>query len=89
MVFDLLAFIGGIAYGYVNPGKEEKGKLLKKGLKIGLGLGVVFGILNLFVGGVLSFGATIIGSVIGIGFLTVMFILGTMIGDFLEHKFKK
>jgi Mg/Co/Ni transporter MgtE len=89
MVFDLLAFVAGIIYGYVNPGKEEKGKLLKKGLKIGVGVGIVFAVLNLFVGGFMSFGATLIGSIIGIGFLTLIFIAGTIIGDWLEHKIKK
>ncbi len=89
MVFDLLAFVAGVVYGYVNPGKEEKGKLLRKGLRTGVGVGIVFAILNLFVRGSPGFGATFIGSVIWIGFLTSIFILGTMIGDWLEHKIKK
>lgn len=89
MVVDLLAFIAGVGYGYTNPGKEDRGNLLKKGLRIGVGVGIVFGVLNMFIGGVMSFGATLIGSILGIGFLTVMFIVGTMIGDWLEHKIKK
>jgi hypothetical protein len=89
MVFDLLAFIAGSVYGYVNPGKEDKGNLLKKGLRIGVGVGVVFAVLNMFVGSPMGFGATIIGSVIWIGFLTLMFIVGTILGDWLEHKIKK
>ncbi len=89
MVFDLLAFVAGAVYGYVNPGKEEKGKLLRKGLRTGVFVGLVFGILNMFLGGSWGFGATLIGSVIGIGFLTLMFILGTIIGDWFEHKIKK
>jgi hypothetical protein len=89
MVFDLLAFVAGTVYGYVNPGKEEKGKLLRKGLRTGVGVGIVFGVLNLFLGGPVGFGTTLIGSVIWIGFLTLIFILGTIIGDWLEHKIKK
>ncbi|MBU2560606.1 hypothetical protein KKA03_06905 [archaeon] len=89
MVFDLLAFGAGAVYGYVNPGKEEKGKLLRKGLRTGVGVGIVFGILNMFLGGSMGFGTTLIGSIIGIGFLTLIFILGTLLGDWLEHKIKK
>ena len=89
MVFDLLAFGAGAAYGYINPGKEKKGKLLRKGLRTGVFVGMAFGVLNLLLGGSLGFGATLIGSIIGIGFLTLMFILGTMIGDWFEHKIKK
>lgn len=89
MALDLLAFIAGIIYGYVNPGKEAKGKILKKGLKIGVLIGIVFAVLNLFVGGFMTFGATLIGSIIGIGFLTLMFVAGTIIGDWLEEKIKK
>ena len=89
MALDLIAFIAGIVYGYINPGKEAKGKLLKKGLKIGVIIGIVFAVLNLFVGGFLTFGATLIGSIIGIGFLTILFIAGTIIGDWLEVRIKK
>lgn len=89
MAFDLIAFVVGIVYGYINPGKEAKGELLKKGLKIGVVVGIVFAVLNLFVGGFLRFGATLIGSVIGIAFLTLMFVVGTIIGDWLEEKIKK
>ncbi|MFH1774861.1 MAG: hypothetical protein ABH874_07890 [Methanobacteriota archaeon] len=89
MALDVLAFIAGIVYGYINPGKEAKGKLLKKGLKIGVVIGIVFAVLNLFVGGFLTFGTTLIGSIIAIGFLTLMFVAGTIIGDWLEVKIKK
>ncbi|MDI6654897.1 MAG: hypothetical protein QME59_03320 [Candidatus Hydrothermarchaeota archaeon] len=89
MALDILAFIAGIVYGYINPGKEAKGKLLKKGLKIGVIIGIVFAVLNLFVGGFLTFGTTLIGSIIAIGFLTLMFVAGTIIGDWLEVKIKK
>ncbi len=89
MVFDLLAFVGGIIYGYINPGREEKGKLLRKGLRIGVGVGIVFAVLSLFVPGSMGFGATFIGSIVLIGFLTLVFIVGTIIGDWLEHKIKK
>ncbi len=89
MALDVLAFIAGIIYGYINPGKEAKGRLLRKGLKIGVLIGIVFAVLNLFMGGFLAFGATLIGSIIGIGILTFIFVAGTIAGDWLEEKIKK
>jgi len=89
MVLDLLAFIAGIAYGYMNPGKESRKHLLKKGLKIGVLVGTFFAILNLFLGGFLAFGATLIGTIVGIGVLTVIFVGGTIVGDWLEERLKK
>lgn len=89
MALDVLAFIAGMIYGYVNPGKESKGKMLRKGLRIGVLIGIVFAVLSMFIGGFLAFGATLLGTIIGIGFLTVIFVAGTIIGDWLEEKVKK
>jgi|Deesub1362B_J571_1020462.scaffolds.fasta_scaffold04338_5 Mg/Co/Ni transporter MgtE len=89
MTLDLLVFIAGVVYGYVSPGKEDKMKLLKKGLKIGVITGIVFGLLSFFMGGFLFFGATLIGFIIVIAIYTIIFIAGTIIGDFLETKLKK
>lgn len=89
MVLDLLAFIAGIAYGYLNPGKESRKHMLKKGFKIGLIVGAFLGILNLFLGGILAFGATLIGTLMVIVIFTVIFVAGTIVGDWLEERFKK
>jgi hypothetical protein len=90
MVYDLLALIVGAIYGYVNPGKEDKMKILKNGLKWGVMIGVVLAVLNLLLGGgFLMAGAGLIGSIIAIVYLTIFFIIGAFIGDFLEGKFKK
>jgi Mg/Co/Ni transporter MgtE len=88
MALDLIAFIAGVIYGYMSPGKEDRVKLLKKGLRIGVIVGLVLAVLNLLVGGILSFGATLVGSIIGIGFLTLIFVVGTIVGDWLERKAK-
>ena len=89
MSLDLLVFIVGVVYGYISPGKEDKVRLLKNGLKIGVIAGVLFGLLGLFMGGVLFFGATLIGFIIVIAIYTVIFIAGTIVGDFLESRIKK
>jgi hypothetical protein len=32
MIFEILAFIIGLIYGYVKPGKEKRWELFKKGI---------------------------------------------------------
>ena len=89
MVLDILAFAAGIVYGYMKPGKESRKHLLKKGLKIGAVVAAFFAILNLFIGGFFAFGATFIGTILGIAILTVIFVGGTIVGDWLEERIKK
>jgi hypothetical protein len=36
MMFLILAFIAGLVYGYVKPGKEKRWELLKKGIVYGV-----------------------------------------------------
>jgi hypothetical protein len=86
-LLETLTFVLGIIYGYVSPGKENRSALLQKGLMIGIVLAVIFVILGLFVGGaimVLSGVAIFVEVVI----LTVLFIIGTWIGDWLEGRSK-
>jgi len=90
MVLELLVGIAGLIYGYVKPGKEDKMALLKKGSMIGLALGVIFSLLSLFLGAGLLFAiTTIVGVLISVIYLTIIFIIGTFIGDWLEIKLKK
>ncbi len=76
---------------YLN---ETYGKwILKKGLKIGLILGVALGLIGVLVGGgfvAIAKGTVGIVAFVLIAFIiSIEFIIGTFIGDFLEHKFKK
>jgi ABC-type polysaccharide/polyol phosphate export permease len=89
MVFDLLVFVTGIVYGYTTQGRENKVKLFKNGLLLGVGVGVIFGTLNLTYRGLAGFLATFIMSVYWISLLTALFIGGTITGGFLEGKIKK
>jgi hypothetical protein len=87
---DMLALIVGVLYGYMSPGKEDKMKILKNGLKWGVMIGIVMAVLNLLLGGgFLLSGAGLLGSIIAVVYLTIFFIIGAFIGDFLEGKFKK
>jgi cation transporter-like permease len=89
MLFEILAFIIGLIYGYVKPGKEKRWKLFKKGIMYGIILGIIFGFIGFFVGGLFLFAATAIGMFIEVVFLVIVFIIGTFIGDLLEVAIKK
>ena len=89
MIFELLALVAGLVYGYANPGKEDRWALLKKGAIYGIILGVVFGLIGLFIGGVFLFAAGAIGTFISVVVLVIIFIIGKLIGDILEVALKK
>jgi hypothetical protein len=85
---EILIFIIGIIYGYMKPGKEDRSAILKKGVIIGIILGVIMVVLGLIGGrGILLLG-TLVGAVVFIEviILAVLFIIGTYIGDMLERK---
>jgi len=89
MILEILAFIIGLVYGYVKPGKENRWELLKKGAMFGVILGIIFGLIGFFVGGLFLFAVTTIGIIIEVIFLVIIFIIGTFIGDLLEAALKK
>jgi len=92
-MLDVIALIAGILYGYSNPGSEDRVHLLKKGVAIGLVLGFVITVFASFiglamVGPVIGATAGIVGGIsviIGVVYLTVIFVIGTLIGDFIEN----
>lgn len=89
-LIETLAFVLGLIYGYVSPGKEDRGGLLRKGLIIGIVLAIIFVVLGLFTSFVGSTIMTLSGvyMFIEVVILTVLFIIGTWIGDWLEGKSK-
>ena len=89
MIFEILAFIIGVVYGYVKPGKEKRWALFKKGIVYGIIIGIIFGIIGFFVGGLFLFATSAIGIFIGVIILVIIFIVGTFIGDVLEVAIKK
>jgi hypothetical protein len=87
-LFEILVIIIGIIYGYMKPGKEDRSALLKKGVVIGIILGVIMVVLGLIGGkGLLLLGG-LVGAVVFIEviILAILFIIGTYIGDMLERK---
>ena len=88
MILEILAFIIGLVYGYVKPGKEKRWELLKRGFVYGIILGLIFGFIGLLRGGLVLSVATAIGTVIKMIVLTIIFIVGTFFGDLLETVVK-
>lgn len=98
MAFELeILTIGvGAIYGYLKPGREDRVALLKNGLLIGIGLGLVVVVFGMFVDSrvLLYSGVAVMIGLMGmfafilVVFLAFLFILGTFIGDWLEEKSK-
>ena len=85
---EILIIIIGIIYGYMKPGKEDRSTLLKKGVVIGIILGAIMVVFGLIGGrGILLLGGLVGAAVfIEVIILTVLFIIGSYIGDMLERK---
>ena len=85
---EILIIIIGIIYGYMKPGKEDRSALLKKGVVIGIILGAIMVLLGLFGGREILLLGGLVGMVVFIEviILAVLFVIGTYIGDMLEHK---
>jgi len=49
---DLLIIVIGAYYGYSRPGKEDRMNIIKKGLRYGVIIGLVFALLGLLTGGI-------------------------------------
>lgn len=89
-LLEILSLIIGIIYGYIKPGKEDRVRLLKNGIVIGLVLGIIFIMIGTFINVKLLMMSSLIGSLafIEIIIITVAFIIGTYIGDWLEDNYK-
>ena len=89
-LLETLTFVLGIIYGYVSPGRENRSMLLQKGLIVGIVLAIILVGVGLFVGGGLTI-MTLSGVAVFIEvvILTVLFIIGTWIGDWLEGRSTK
>jgi hypothetical protein len=87
MWFELLVLILGIVFGFLRCGKEDLVSLIKQGLLIGIVLGLILGVLSIFSPGGMSMGAGVVGAVgvsVKVIILAIIFIIGVMLGDFLE-----
>jgi predicted permease len=92
MWFELLVLVIGIVFGFIRSGKEDLVSLIKQGLLIGIILGFILGVLSIFTPGGMSTGSGIVGAVdvaVKVIILAIIFIIGVMIGNFLEIRKRK
>lgn len=89
-LLEILTIVIGIAYGYIKPGKEDRFGIFKKGIIIGVALGIIFTVLGIFAGAEFLLMSGLIGFIafIDIVLIAILFIVGTYIGDWLEEKAK-
>jgi cation transporter-like permease len=81
-----IALFVGIAYGWAKPGRQDKLSILKTGVLVGIVLAIIFAVIGFAVNyNPLGFGDTgIIGTFVAFVVLTIAFIIGVWIGDWLE-----
>lgn len=91
MYIELVIIGAGMVYGFLKPGKENRILLLKRGLLIGIILAAILIVLGMSMGGYMMLAESgIVGAVIflEVMIMVVFFIIGTLIGDFLENKIR-
>lgn len=82
-----LALLGGIAYGYFSPGRQDLKTLLKKGLLWGLVIAVVLAVIGMLLDfSIIGFGGGLIGNIVGAVIVVLLFVGGVWIGDWIEHR---
>lgn len=89
MAWGLLAFVVGLLYGWLSPGRQDKGRMLMTGLLYGIVIGVILGLIGWAVGSnplFLGAGAGILGIIVTVVILTVLFVVGVWLGDLLEGR---
>jgi len=86
-IFELVALVGGVAYGYFKKGREDKGRLFRKGLMWGVILAAVLALVAAFGEiGLAAAGQGFILLALEALILVALFVLGVLIGDWLEHR---
>ena len=84
----LVVFLVGLAYGYMSPGRADKSQLFKRGILYGIVVAVVVALIGfLFQANPLGLGDVgFFGIVIAAVVLTLLFIVGVWLGDWLEGR---
>ena len=83
-MWGLLAVLAGGLYGWLGPGRSDKGGLLWNGFLLGIVLALVLALLGAAIGAPpLPLGAGLVGVVLTILVLTVLFVVGAWLGDAL------
>ena len=84
-MWGLLVFLVGLLYGWMTPGRQDKGRLLWNGFLMGIVAALVAALLGAAIGvPPLPLGAGIMGVVLIVLILTVVFVVGAWLGDLVE-----
>lgn len=93
MIILIITLFIGIAYGFFNPGREDRKTILKKGAYFGIIIGLLFAlVVSVFEAKPGTATMTALGTLflvfMTIISLTIIFIAGTWIGDLIKRKRK-
>lgn len=92
MAWGLIALGVGFLYGWLSPGRQDKGRILKTGLIWGLVLGLILAVLGFAVGSnpiLIGTGSGILGFVVALVIIVVLFVVGVWVGDLIEGRPKR
>jgi hypothetical protein len=93
MLFELLAFVIGIAFGFIHKGKEDYMGILRNGIIVGTVVGIVSVLATMYLvpGGMsLSFGFLgAFGIILIVVIFVIILVLGAFIGDRIERIMRK
>lgn len=86
MVWGFIAFVVGVLYGWLSPGREAKAGLFLSGLFWGLIIALILTLIGLWAGASpLGFGpGGFAGFFLGLVIILLIFVLGVWIGDLIE-----
>lgn len=83
----LVAIVVGALYGYFKKGKQDKSEIFKTGVIWGLIVALIFAVLGALADtNPVGFGAGFLGTALAFIILTALFVLGVLIGDWLEGR---
>lgn len=84
-MWGLLILLGGLLYGWMTPGRQDKGRLLWNGFLLGIVVALLLALLGAAIGArPLPFGAGLVGVVLTVLVLTIVFVVGAWLGDLVE-----
>ncbi len=84
-MWGLLAIVAGLLYGWMTPGRQDKGRLLWNGFLFGIVIALGMALLGAALDAPpLPLGAGFVGLVLTVLILTAVFVAGAWLGDLAE-----
>lgn len=89
MAWGILALVIGTLYGWLTPGRQDKGRMLVTGLVYGLTIGLVLAVIGWAFGSnpiFLGTGSGLLGMILAVVVIAILFVVGVWIGDLIEGR---